>query len=294
MRNGFVLLAFGKPIYGAMAYNMALSIKYHNPNIPIHLVYEDQAMTYLTERHYQYFDSFQLLNKEDLYDGETLNPGKMKVSVYDYLPYKYNLYLDVDGAALCDLQPLIDRLIKGGQFIYSQSLGNHTIDKGREIKIMLWAWADDIWEHYKFDDDTKLPATNSSFLFIHKCPKAKAFYKKLKDNFLKNPLPLKKLRYKWGGTYPDELALNVTFAQQDLDPSPGFKPVYFNQDAIRDFKELEGYYVLGLFGGVGYSSISVWKYYDRLMQKYSLELLNQNHKFKSHMLMKSKHANKRK
>ena len=306
--HGIVLMAFNKPAYGKMAFNMALTIKHYNPAIQIQLIHDQSALSHLNERHKAFFDIFTSVYESDIWDEVPaatpvrklnyrtgFNPGKAKASLYKYLAFDHNIYLDVDGVAIKDLQPLFDLCIEKGQHYYCQTVGHHTIDQGRDFKAMQWAWADDIWAHYQLTPGTVLPATNSSFSYIRKCKESEELYAQVLENFTTGAMPLQKLRLKWGGTYPDELALNVALAQKGINPDLGMHPVYFNIRTIgKDFSHLnENYYVLGVFGGKGFTHSSVTAHYDRIVHSASIKELGVNIQFKSHTLVGDKHANKK-
>src|SRR5688572_16783080 len=147
--KGIILMAFGKHAYAKMAFNMAVSIKYHNPDLPITLVHDGICDTVFPAWMWQFFDEVKPIKREHLYDytgnKEKMNPGKAKTYIYEYLSYDHNVYLDSDGACLKPLDKLFSTCIESGSPYKSQVVGWHTIDKGRDFKEMQWAWADDIW-----------------------------------------------------------------------------------------------------------------------------------------------------
>lgn len=294
--TGVILIAFGKPSYMKMAFNMAISIKYHNPDLPITLVH-DSGISALMPWMLQYFNEFKEVNPEHLYDNigtkqQTMNPGKAKTFIYEYLSYDHNLYFDIDGAVLRPLDGLIKACVDSGEPYQTQVVGWHTIDKGRDFSAMQWAWADDCWEHFNMSKDAKMPAINSSFAYIHRSPEAQALYKQIQEN-MANPIPLDKLRLQWGRSQPDELYTNIALAQTGIACELPYHPIYFSLRLERDWASvIEKYDVLGLFGGVHFTHKSVTDYYDRLMRKYCASM-GFDHYFKWHMLGKDKHANKR-
>lgn len=295
--QGVVLMAFGKPHYGALAFNMALSIKFHNPEVKIQLIYERPSISFLNEKKLGFFDILTELDPLDLYEGlpgkKQMNPGRMKTRIYKYLAFENNLWLDADGVALKDISPLVEKVSESGAYFLTQTAQEtHTISQGKDFKASIWAWADDIWSHYNLPEDAVMPATNTSVAYIKKCDKGESFYAKVQENF-DNGLPIAKLRNKWGGGFPDELAVNVACAQFKLNPSILPEPILFARDRIDITDVIERYYLIGLYGGVRYVHQSAVDYYDRLVQKYSRELLGVNQEFKYHMLVKHKHANKR-
>ena len=293
--RGIVLMAFGKQAYAKMAFNMAMSIKFHSPDIKIAFINDGSCISAFLDYHYQYFDQIISIHKDDAYDNagtkeEKLNPGKAKTRIYNYLPFDHNIYLDCDGAAMQPLEPLFDECIAQGGFYKTQVVGWHDVSKGRDFKEMQWAWFDEIVEHYNLPSDFTMPAINSSFAYIKKCKESEALFKQVIKNF---DNPMSNLRMPWGATQPDELYTNIALGQLSVQCDLGLHPVYFNTHLVRDWaKVTKEHYVLGIFGGVGFSHSSITDMYDRLMHKYGKEN-GMTHQWKSHILMKDKHANTR-
>lgn len=286
--EGVVLMAFGKRAYYRMAFNMAVSIKYHSPDMRVALITEGRPL--LAEHELKYFDTVIQMNRSDAYDGDKLNPGKAKTRIYKYLPYTHNIYLDVDGVAMQDLNPLMQLCRDNGSYYLTQVVGYHDITKGRDFQEMQWAWADDIWEHFGLLKTDILPAINSSFAYIRKCDEAESLYGLISDNF---DNPMTKLRMPWGATQPDELYTNVALAQMEVNCDVGLHPVFFSTGVVKSWTEIKvRHYVLGIFGGVGFSHSSVTDMYDRLLFKV-MASRGLTHQYKAHHLMRDKHANNR-
>jgi hypothetical protein len=271
--TGVVLLAFGKVQYYWAAYNLAFSIKKFNPTINIALIVDDRgkAFSQCPELH-NCIDYVSDIAQADIYTNNKLDPAKLKVKLYDYLPYERNLYLDVDAVALKDIQPMIDELNQSGKDYISHTVGYHTIDKGRDFKEMQWAWADKIWAHYQLPADTIMPAINSSMQWVVKGEKAAAIYSKAQQLYFDNPIPLKDLRMKWGGSQPDELYMNIALAIHKVDPALNAKGsddgfVHFAMTRGLNFKEItEKYYLQSYFGGVRFTPNFYIDWLDRMLK----------------------------
>lgn len=282
-------MGFGKPAYIRMAFNLCASIKYHGCQIPIRLIH-DGCLDALPYYHKWVFDVTELVKDEHLYHNGKLDPGRAKTRIYEYLQADSNIYLDVDAMANQDLTRLFDYCEALDKYYLTQVVGKQKPSEGRDFKEMQWAYLDDIVSHYKISEDAYVWATNSSFAYIRKSPQAEALFAQIQAN-IDNPLP--NLRSQWGDTFPDELALNVALAQLNHDPSPNIEPVYFNyQTPITHFTPIiENHFLMGYFGGEGFSSESMWEYYDRQM-RVILNGFGFEHEYKSHHLIKDKHANK--
>jgi hypothetical protein len=275
--TGVVLLAFGKVQYYWAAYNLAFSIKKFNPSINIALIVDNKgkAFSQCPELH-NCIDYVNEIAQEDIYTSNKLDPAKLKVKLYNYLPYERNLYLDVDAIALKDIQPMIEELNQSGKEYISHTVGYHTIDKGRDFKEMQWAWADKIWAHYELAADTVMPAINSSMQWIVKGDYAAAIYSKAQELYFNNPIPLKDLRMKWGGSQPDELYMNIAMAALGVDPalkhyekvktSEGGM-IHFAMTRGLTFQEItEKFYLQSYYGGNGFTPIFYIDWLDRMLK----------------------------
>jgi hypothetical protein len=227
----------------------------------------------------------------------------LKVSLYKYLPFKNNLYLDVDAVCLKDIQPLIDDLVSTKRHYISHCVGYHTIDLGRDILLMQWAWADDIWEHFKLDHDAILPAINSSLQFIKKCKESKDLFGVLRILYTTNQLPTKRLRMKWGGGQPDELYMNVALAMTKYDPSykndgilgggkseTGF--IHFANKRGLTFEEVtDNFYFQSYYGGRNFTSRFYTEWLERLL-KVMMKSENKTHQFQIDRIIGQKYVNR--
>ena len=275
--TGVVLLAFGKVQYYWAAYNLAFSIKKFNKNINIALIVDDRgkALSQCPELN-DYIETFADIDIDDIYTNKKLDPAKLKVKLYDYLPYERNLYLDVDAVALKDIQPMIEELAQSGKDYVSHTVGYHTIDKGRDFKEMQWAWADKMWAHYELGADTVMPAINSSMQWIVKGEKTAALYAKAQELFFENPIPLKDLRMKWGGSQPDELYMNIAMAILGIDPalkqydkvktSEGGMIHFAMQRGLTYQEVTERFYLQSYYGGNRFTPLFYVDWLDRILK----------------------------
>ena len=302
--EGVVLFAFGKQGYYQAAYNLAYSIKYYSPSVKIALFVDDikkcNSATYDINR---YVDSINEIEHSDLYVDGKFDPAMLKVSLYKYLPFKNNLYLDVDAVCLKDIQPLIDDLVSTKRHYISHCVGYHTIDLGRDIPSMQWAWADDIWSHFKLESDSILPAINSSLQFIKLCKESIDLFGVLRILYTTNQLPTKRLRMKWGNGQPDELYMNVALAMTKYDPSykndgivgggkseTGF--IHFANVRGLSFEEvLDNFYFQSYFGGRNFTSRFYTEWLERLL-KVMMKKENKSHQFTIDRIIGQKYVNK--
>jgi len=274
--TGVVLLAFGKPQYYWAAYNLAFSIRKHSPNVNITVLFDDplKGISHCQD-FMQYINNIGSIDADDIYTNNKLDPGKVKVNLYKYLPYDCNLYLDVDAIALKDIQPMIDELAQSGKDYVSHTVGYHTIDKGRDFKEMQWAWADKMWAHFNLLESYVMPAIISSIQWIVKGSQAEGIYTTAKDLYFNNPIAIKDLRMKWGGGQPDELYMNVALAIRGVDPalkkydkvqgSEGGM-IHISMQRGLNFQDIiDNYYLQSYYGGAGFTPIFYINWLDRML-----------------------------
>jgi len=288
--TGVVLVAFGKPQYYWAAYNLAYSIKRFNKDLQIALISDskDRALYYCHDLTNQ-IDVYVDLPEQHIYTNKKLDPGKAKVLLFDYLPFHYNLYLDVDAVCLKDLQPLIDQLIANDAKYATRVVGEHTIDQGRDFKAMQWAWADQLWQHFGLDKKDKIYAINSSIQFIEKCPEAEAIYRTAADLYLNNPMPINKLRMKWGGGQPDELYFNVSFGKNNFKPYE-IDAICFQMNREFSYAQIEErFYLMSYYGGKGFTPTFYIEWLDRKLKAW-MQQDGIQHKYFIHRITDHKHA----
>ena len=297
MSKGIVLLAFGKRGYGFSAYNLAVSIRAFNDTIPITVYHDEIAFSQIEPEKMKIFNDVRKISINILYNDGKFDPGYAKVNLYDLYPYDLNLYLDVDALCLKDIAPLFEIMEKKPDYFYTHIIGTHTIDKGKDFKSMQWAWADDIWEHFKLKKDDVFYATNSSYQIVRKGKQAKKFYDQIKKNYA-NPIPVEKLRMKWGGGQPDELYMNAALCQLKIPAQMNTDVMFFGGDLNYTFTEIENkFYFLSMYGAgaanVSTTRLKYREWYDRLLHKH-FQNRNEAHIYKSQYIMADKHAGNRK
>jgi hypothetical protein len=277
---GVVLMAFGKPQYYWAAYNLAYSIKRFNKSIQIALISEpsEKGSLYYCPELADVIDLNIDLPNANYNTNKKLDPAKAKLLIYDLLPFDSNLILDVDGVCLKDLNPLLQDLSNSKKDYQAIKVGSHTIDKGRDFKEMIWAYADNVFEHFELPKDAELIAINSSAQFVRKSETAKELFQIASDLLINTPLPTSKLRSKWGGGQPDELYLNVAITKLKLDVELENDIVYLTNKRELEFAEIQQkYFIMGYFGGQGYTSRYYIDWLDRLLKSW-FKKDNGNHK----------------
>lgn len=291
---GVVLMAFGKPQYYWAAYNLAHSIKRFNKAVQIALISEplSKGSRYYCPELSDVIDVFVDLPSSNIYTNKKLDPAKAKLLVYDLLPFDENLLLDVDAVCLKDIEPLLNHLSSSNKDYQTIVIGKHTIDKGRDFTAMLWSWADIVWETYNLPQDAILTATNSSSQFIRKGDAAKVLYQTASDLLINYPIPVHKLRTKWGGGQPDELYMNIALCMLDMDAALDTDIVYVTYKRELDYSTIQSnYYLMGYYGGQGFTPRYYIDWLDRMIKSWYKEE-GKTHKYFIHRIIEHKYVNR--
>ncbi len=87
MTKGIIIIATGHHLYGRMAYNLAVSIKAKDKALPIALVYNQSAMSHLSNDQWKIFD--QLIPTDKGW-------REIRFAIPEITPFDKTLFLDVD------------------------------------------------------------------------------------------------------------------------------------------------------------------------------------------------------
>ena len=254
MTKGVTLIAIGGYGYLKWAVNQAASLKYHSQHIPIQLIVSKQLHSDASS-HQNLFDIFTVVEDSAWQDEDgKLFPAKLKTSFYHLLAFDESIYFDVDGITMKDITPLFEQK----EDLASDVQGVYDLTQGDIFNHLKWAKPAIIWEHFGLHEKAKLPAINSSFLFIRKGETCEAIFNLAYDLLMNTPLPTEKHWYVWGRvrdtkiSQPDELYFDVAMALLNYIPSHEVA-VYFrmanDKTPPKQIEEIRSsYYGLGLFG----------------------------------------------
>lgn len=254
MTRGVTLIAIGGYGYLKWAVNQAASLKFHSPEIPIQLIVSKE-LSMEAKSHPQLFNIFTVVEDSAWQDEQgRLFPAKLKTSFYHLLYFDETIYFDVDGVTLKDITPLFNQK----EDLVSDVQGVYDLSQGEIFNHLKWAKPAQIWFHFGLKPSAKLPAINSSFLFIRKSEICKNIFDLAHDLLMNNPLPYDKHWYVWGRyrehkvSQPDELYIDVAMAMLDYIPAHEVA-IYFRmvneKTAIPTEESIrERFYGIGLFG----------------------------------------------
>lgn len=295
MKRGITLIAIGNRGYFNWAVNMACSIIYYSPDVKIQLLVAPEFKADATSC--GLFDIVTVLNRDSYTDSDNrLFPAKLKLSLYDYIAFDETIYLDVDGMVVKDITPLFETKAN----ISGDIQGVYERAQGDAFEGLKWCRPATIWAHYQLPENAKLPAINSSYMFIRKCEEIKLLFAQAHDNLMLNPIHTDKHWHSWGHkkpykvTQPDELYFDVAMAQLGIVPEHRiavyFRLIIDGGEVLKIEDVRKNYYAVGLFGDLRTNHRSVRDIYDRHMPEVYEAIMGLKFHNKSELLAKSKFA----
>jgi glycosyltransferase involved in cell wall biosynthesis len=269
-KSGILLLAAGKGSYAGWAANMAASLRYWNPDIPIALAVHGQAGQLATEPLYDYIIPIP----EEYCKGADgmFAPGKMKLHMDLLTPFEQTLYLDVDGICLKPIGGLFE--LMQGRTVCSQVVSEH--DTKADWWPCKWMPLDAVKRVYPLNEGI-IQEINSSFIYFEKS--ATKFFETARQSYIDD------YKTQWGNSFPDELAFNVAGNICGIDMKIWNEP---KAELPITFKGEKDAYFVGLFGGPGSGSIRPMNLYEQGIRKPYLSVLGTFTPHKPHILMKQK------
>lgn len=249
MKKGILLIATGHPYYGRMAYNLALTIKAAEQDMPIALVHDAGAIAHLTKEQQDIFD--KLVTAPSLKSRGMEAAMELRLLMPKLTPFEETLSLDVDMAWLPEVKvsPLFELLserdityVNEGYYDLDASASHYTNGYTG------WAQPEDIKAAYELQG--KLYAMRGEFILFKKnAAVAKVFANaaRIRKKPLLQPQTL-------GGAVTEEFALNIALNGAGLEPhQTGWQPTYWplmHGNAMPPIAALrdEGYYALSVGG----------------------------------------------
>jgi len=276
--NGIILIAVGDKAYANWAANMAVSIRYHNPNLPIAVIVDENCKrNFLREELEKLFDYVLDVKKEHLFSNSEFSPGLLKLNLNNYTPFKKTMFLDADGITIKPLDGLFE-MCKGND-VASQVNSISTAQD--ETWPCQWMNLENTRKYYELGDNFNLPEINSSFIYWEKSKKSDAFFKTALECFIPD------YKTSWGKAFPDELAFNVAACKEGLDLSISEEknvPVIFL--ASEGIKEQT--FVIGLYGETSNKFYGTYKLYEKHSHTYWRGLMGRTCPYKYGQMMKKK------
>lgn len=223
MDKGIVLLALGSPLYGQMAFNLAMSIKTEEPNFKIALFYSNSAISTLKKWHLPFFDMFYCVDESDYMVDNKPQYQLCKLRVYDYSPFEQTIYMDVD-AIWCPNRKVSWLMGELADHDFTIGCGSYVDIRTRAYKRKYQLWGDfnKIIEYHGLTDG-KLWETWSAFIYFKKNDKIKTMFDEARSIYYDKEVPCPV----WAGGKPDEYCINVAMNKTNLHPhEENYVPVY--------------------------------------------------------------------
>ena len=251
-KAGILLIATGHPYYAHMAVNLAVSIKYHDRDMPISIIQDGQGFTMLEGWKQDLFNVIEA--PKEMLNGD---PYYLKLNLDKLTPYDKTLFLDVDMVWNNFLKPSeLLSYLDGTEFTM---VCRNELDPSGEL-LSRWMDMQAVAAAYKVD---KLYDVSSEVMYFEGQPKvfdeARKAYKKPKTTVAK-----------FGDGYPDEAFFIMAMAKLGIAPhevpfEPTYwEPRYFPKQHSRG--HISGFYAMSVGGA--YTSSHIKKIYDSLMSHY--------------------------
>lgn len=267
MNRGILLIATGHPYYGRMAFNLAMTIKAIEPDCNIALIHNDSSIAHLSETQKEVFDQFIYFNKKGV---------GVKLYIDLLSPYlEETLFLDVDMAWMPSKKPsdLFNEL-KDVEFT-GITEGYYDVEKddmsNANQTYYFWAEPKEIVEKYSVYSK-KIYQWRSEVMYFKRTDAVHDFFKVARE-IHENP-NLKSIK-KFGDEIPDELAINISAAINEIEPHQyKWKPALWIRLHGSQGVALSGmyssYYLLSC--GSNYTPGEARKIYDRLVKAAAYKL----------------------
>lgn len=279
--RGIVIIALHNQQYACASANLALSLRYHNPNIHITLLTDGIHQNVFRTEHFLAFDNIKEIPKEYYTDHYGFSPAKAKLSLCKLSPYDETLYLDADGLCLGNLDSLFDKL-KGSKF------------KSAEVKnYTQWATDEYFKEFFKVESTVTI---NTSWMYFEKTKvgnnevftQANKYFDKQFDKGLDN----KNLAQKWGKYLPDEMFFNASLSKLKLSVNEDNVMYLDTRGRNMQVKGLEDYSFISYYGNQNNTSLLLREFYDKkvfvICEHFGIKSI-----FKMHDIMANKLVNQK-
>lgn len=255
MLNGLFICATGHPYYGRLAYNLALTIKDVEPDMPICVMKSQYSLSHLSDKQLEVFDYIV-----DTPDGCPISCGA-KLWADQVSPFENTILLDADMLWLPEKKPSqLFKELEGNDFT---AITEGFAPGELHPKYFLWADEEDIRATYPIKCD-KLYQWRSEVMYFNK--NAAPLFQKAREVFIHPKLSTEKM---YANGTADELGLVVACGIFDVHPHQyRWIPAYWhlmNEGSIPEFSLLYSNYYLASFGA-NHANDASKKLYDRLVR----------------------------
>ena len=264
--TGVVMIAVGHPYYAHMACNLAVSLKYYDPDINITLIKQDTTIQYMDEVCKRLFNSFIEVPEHCLTGPHGYDPFKIKLHLDQLTPYENTLFLDADTVWMTRIKPMELIAELSGREFQMASRGRISTQTG-ELKSR---WVDLAKVHELFGYENVYDLSSEVLYFEHGSVSTSIF-----DNARRLYFDTRLQVQDFGGGKADEayfmLALEeVGYEMNQATYLPSYwEPMYFPKMHSREY--IQNNFALLSLGG-NQSSSHIKKIYDSLNRHFHFRM----------------------
>lgn len=253
--QGILVCAIGHPYYAHMAFNLAVSLKFNSPHLPIAILHDGSSLSAIKD-YVSIFDKVIQLKPEHLAGVHGKDNFKFKLHLDELTPFDRTLFLDVDMIWNPTKTPdSLFKELKGTQFtISNRGTTSENLTSG-------WAKITDITNHYGID---RIHDIASEFIYFEGKP---TVFAKAREVYNDNAIEVKD----FGEGKPDEVYLSIAMALTKTKPhQTPWHPTYwqgFHFKKVWNQKYIQSHYATSTGGAFVQHNIK--KIYDNLITHYS-------------------------
>jgi hypothetical protein len=253
MKQGITLMAFGHPYYGRMAYNLALTLKAAEPDMPIAVITDETGLNHLDAEKKAIF-SHIIKPKKKTKGMQASNSIRMQL--YKLSPFSETIALDVDMVWMKGKPSDVFQHIANTDFAIVNE-GYYDIDSEEDNTTKLYTyWGDREAIISAYGLKGRLYQVRGEFIVFRKSDITKAIFEEA-GTIQKNP---KVDVIKLGDSVTDEFALNISLCLNGITlPDTGWQPTYWanrNKGVLPNLHIInKEYYALSLGGNISSSKV---------------------------------------
>lgn len=265
-KRGVIILALGHPYYGCYAFNLAMSIKFSDPHMPVAIAYDESGIRHIDPQRRAMVDLFLKVDESYYTHNGVRNNIRAKLFLDKISPFEETLALDADMVWLPQksVSDLFNKVATSHIAIANK--GWTRLSEAKEGFIQ-WANPADILHVYPELKDRKLHNLFSEMIYFRKGDASKKLFeeaRKVPDS------PGFNFR-RFAGGMPDELAFELSLMKNDMElaysPLCPFYWEAFEKKRLPNDIMYQQYYAYSMGGA--FLPEPVIKFYDNLVKFYA-------------------------
>ncbi len=262
MKKGVLLLALKHAYYGNYAAQLAASIKFTAPDIPIAILHDDVGIRHLTPARKALFSHIIKIDEKLMYCNGRQQTLRAKTYIYDLTPFDTTIFLDADMLWL-PRKPITELFDSLQAYDFTMANRGATCITQATDRFINWAKPKDIIEHYGYG---MLYNLSSEFIYFRKSKEAEKLFTAAKEAY--DTMKVNCMMF--AGGIPDEMAFTVAMLQTGIYPHTApFTPCYWEQFMNKNLAPTimyKQYYAYSLGGAI--QSKRIKTFHDNLANFY--------------------------